>query len=286
VEELDEIKETIREHRADQAREQAKRHDVKIVEEEFVLGDRVMLTTRFMKAFDGKLQDLWIGPFTVVEVYPHHQYGLELPEQYRRMHPVFDGAYLKRYKGEAQNLHPLPMLAQPEVAVKPESGREGKRETSVERGAPGGSAPSSASGPPRAPRAPRKPRDQNEYEVESIQDIKVEKAKALKFLVRWKGYSADEDTWEPQANLVNSSEIVRKFLADLEPSKRSTVQHLVKDPFRPLMWEQDAARLSLRSVIGTCKALVTDLGVCAALRFRQGCWHGWSCRVPEGLRPL
>jgi len=32
-----------------------------------------------------------------------------------------------------------------------------------------------------------------------------------KFLVRWKGYMAEEDTWESRKNLENTKELVDKF---------------------------------------------------------------------------
>ena len=32
-----------------------------------------------------------------------------------------------------------------------------------------------------------------------------------KFLVRWKGYTAEEDTWENRENLENAKELVEEF---------------------------------------------------------------------------
>ena len=32
-----------------------------------------------------------------------------------------------------------------------------------------------------------------------------------KFLVRWKGYTVEEDTWENRENLENAKELVEKF---------------------------------------------------------------------------
>ena len=32
-----------------------------------------------------------------------------------------------------------------------------------------------------------------------------------KFLVRWKGYMAEEDTWESRENLENAKELVKEF---------------------------------------------------------------------------
>jgi len=32
-----------------------------------------------------------------------------------------------------------------------------------------------------------------------------------KFLVRWKGYTAEEDTWENRENLKNMKELVEEF---------------------------------------------------------------------------
>jgi len=46
--------------------------------------------------------------------------------------------------------------------------------------------------------------------VEKILNKRVVKGRK-KFLVRWKGYMAEEDTWENRANLKNTKELVDEF---------------------------------------------------------------------------
>lgn len=49
----------------------------------------------------------------------------------------------------------------------------------------------------------------NEYEVSSIVDSKSWKGKK-KYLIRWKGFDASDDTWEPEDTL-NCPELIRAF---------------------------------------------------------------------------
>ncbi|KAI1715974.1 chromo (CHRromatin organization MOdifier) domain-containing protein [Ditylenchus destructor] len=53
------------------------------------------------------------------------------------------------------------------------------------------------------------------YEVERILDMKMVRNKR-KFLIRWKGYGEDEDSWEPQENLDGANEIVATYLKELD----------------------------------------------------------------------
>ena len=52
--------------------------------------------------------------------------------------------------------------------------------------------------------------EENIYEVESIHDSKILRKKVM-YLVNWKGYGPDEDTWEPYSNLEGSEEAIRDF---------------------------------------------------------------------------
>ena len=51
---------------------------------------------------------------------------------------------------------------------------------------------------------------EEEFEVEKILNKRTVRGKK-KFLVRWKGYIAGEDTWENRENLKNTKELVEEF---------------------------------------------------------------------------
>ena len=49
-----------------------------------------------------------------------------------------------------------------------------------------------------------------EFEVEKILNKRTVQEK-VKFLVQWKGYMAEEDTWENRENLENAKKLVEEF---------------------------------------------------------------------------
>ena len=49
-----------------------------------------------------------------------------------------------------------------------------------------------------------------EYEVKQVLDSQLKRGK-LKYLVKWSGYTDDHNTWEPESNLINSSEAINDF---------------------------------------------------------------------------
>ena len=56
--------------------------------------------------------------------------------------------------------------------------------------------------------------EEPEYEVESIlkrRVRKIGKGARVEFLVHWKGYPSEEDTWEPKSNLTHCKEILKEF---------------------------------------------------------------------------
>ncbi|KAJ1957241.1 hypothetical protein GGI12_005080, partial [Dipsacomyces acuminosporus] len=48
------------------------------------------------------------------------------------------------------------------------------------------------------------------YEVEAIIDHKDEEDGSFSYLVRWKGFGPDHDTWEPQSNFIQT-DVIRKY---------------------------------------------------------------------------
>jgi len=56
--------------------------------------------------------------------------------------------------------------------------------------------------------------EQQEYVIEKIETTEI-KGGQVKYLVSWKGYGPDEDTWEPYENLKDGGElVVRQFHLD------------------------------------------------------------------------
>jgi len=51
---------------------------------------------------------------------------------------------------------------------------------------------------------------EEEFEVEKILNKRMVRGKE-RFLVRWKGYTAEEDTWENKENLENTKEMVKEI---------------------------------------------------------------------------
>ncbi|KAI6173946.1 putative chromo domain-containing protein LHP1 [Aphelenchoides besseyi] len=54
------------------------------------------------------------------------------------------------------------------------------------------------------------------YEVDFLMDTKIKKG-VRHFFVRWKGFDASYDTWEPEDNLDGAQEIVKKFMESYKP---------------------------------------------------------------------
>jgi hypothetical protein len=51
---------------------------------------------------------------------------------------------------------------------------------------------------------------EEEYEVEEIADSRVSRGK-FQYLVKWKGYTAEHNTWEPESNLKNAQTHIKNF---------------------------------------------------------------------------
>ncbi|XP_048197638.1 M-phase phosphoprotein 8 [Perognathus longimembris pacificus] len=73
------------------------------------------------------------------------------------------------------------------------------------------------------------------FEVEKILDMKTEAGKIL-YKVRWKGYTSDDDTWEPEIHLEDCKEVLLEFKKEISENKAKS-------------FKKDIQRLSLNSDI-------------------------------------
>jgi hypothetical protein len=64
-----------------------------------------------------------------------------------------------------------------------------------------------------------------EYEVDRIVEMRTKKDGSREFLVHWKRWSSNYDTWEPEENL-SCPDLIEKFMAKLENAKNSNVKDL------------------------------------------------------------
>ncbi|XP_050459755.1 chromobox protein homolog 1-like isoform X1 [Cataglyphis hispanica] len=64
-----------------------------------------------------------------------------------------------------------------------------------------------------------------EFEVEKIIEVRFKKNGTKEFLIRWKGFSPADDTWEPEKNL-NCSELIAKFMQKVEKAKTQEMREL------------------------------------------------------------
>ncbi|KAM6416657.1 M-phase phosphoprotein 8 isoform 4-T4 [Pluvialis apricaria] len=65
--------------------------------------------------------------------------------------------------------------------------------------------------------------EEDVFEVEKILDVKTEGGKIL-YKVRWKGYSSDDDTWEPEVHLEDCKEVLLEFRKKIVDSKPKPVK--------------------------------------------------------------
>ncbi len=147
---------------------------------EYQVGDRVLLRAKnikFKAAGARKLMPKYVGPFAVTARVGKASYRLELPSDggWQRVHDVFHVSLLRPY--HTRPGHEL------DVCPPPLKWSDG----------------------------------QPEWEVEDILDHRLKRKRGCTdvrvshYLVRWKGWPPEHDSWEPARNLDKSSDLVRRY---------------------------------------------------------------------------
>jgi hypothetical protein len=137
----------------------------------YKVGDKVMLDSRNVRrrlkkeGKSAKFYPRYLGPFRILEANRDtSNYKLDLPAEYRSIHPNFHARLLKPFVENDDERFPL---------------RE----------------------PPRPP--PLVPED-NQYEVEKILDHRTKRQgrrQRNEFLIRWAGYGSEDDQWVSEENV-------------------------------------------------------------------------------------
>ena len=151
--------------------------DRKRRDETFTVGQMVLLSTKQIRIKDPGARKLWpkyVGPFSVAERIGAVAYRLELPANWK-LHNVFHVSRLRPYRSDGSYQPPPPVINQQIEGEDPA------------------------------------------YEVEAILDTRLNRTKAGKllrkeYLVRWKGYGPEHNTWEPESNLINVEDVMKEFM--------------------------------------------------------------------------
>ena len=166
-----------RNHLLDAQQRQVKNADRHRRHAAFAVGDAALLSTEGLQLRNGsnKLCSRFIGPFEVVEVVNANAYKLKLPPQLQALHPTFNVDKLKPYR-DGRRLFP-------------------SRPLQFDRPPPGVNADSNGDAT---------------FEVERIV-AQRKKGRAVEYLVAWKGYPPEENTWERRAALGDAAEALAEF---------------------------------------------------------------------------
>jgi hypothetical protein len=158
---------------------QAKYYDAKHKRVEFKVGELVMLNTKNMNSNQPckKLGPKKAGPFRVDEKISNQAYQLKLPEKWK-CHNVFHVNLLTKYRGSTRDLR---------EAADPEG--------------PGAELVLNDQG-----------EEVEEWEIEAIVNSQYRtRWRKLYYLVRWKGWTADHDSWHKAEDLEHAQEAVAIF---------------------------------------------------------------------------
>ena len=136
-----------------------------------VVGDEVLLSTDGLqlRGQNNKLCSPFVGPFAITEVVNANAFRLALPPQMEALHPVFNISRLKPYVSNS-----------PAFATRPQ--RFDRPPPDIQADSNGDSL----------------------WQVDRVLACK-KVGRGKRYLVAWKGYPPEENTWEPQASISHTT---------------------------------------------------------------------------------
>jgi transposase InsO family protein len=139
------------------------------------IGQRVLIYGKAYNPPKGrsrKLQPRWFGPFAIKEFNEDTEdYKLDLGYRYRRQKPWFHVSVLKQYHENDDTKFPTRRFTRPEPMI-------------ID--------------------------NEPEWEVESILDHRTQQNRH-EFLIHWKDFPTDDDSWEPIENLEGAQELIAEY---------------------------------------------------------------------------
>lgn len=99
--------------------------------------------------------------------------------------------------------------------------------------------------------------EEEEYFVEAILDKKVMNGQ-VKYLVKWKGYGDDANSWEKEENM-NCEELIREFERKLKKTKSHKEVNFVKTEGKKKKEDADTTQRSSRRYASRKRKLVTNV---------------------------
>ena len=202
-------------------------------QEVYLVGERVMLSTKDLAEGRTKLDDRFTGPFAITRVSDSGvNVWLEVPAEYARLHQPFHVSRVKRYSpsdiewGRSQEDRPLPELkdgAAPEWEVEAITGKKEEMEEIEEVNADDEPQveeeekdEEKEDAPPSTVRRSARLVDKGtssgrpQRKGRGRRPVKVKKL-VIRYRVKWKGYPEESNTWERPESLDHAQEAVEAY---------------------------------------------------------------------------
>ena len=159
-----------------------------------------------------KLSDKRYGPYKILEKVGKSAYKLKLEPRFKRLHNVFNECLLRPCIPPA-----FPSQRKPEPVQPPDSDEEGDEED-------------------------------RQYEVQQILEAAVNDDGELEYLVKWKNFGAEENSWEPASALTGAGACVRQFYKKNPGAPRPITELAKKMRLRLLTYDTAFERLPPRRI--------------------------------------